>query len=87
MVKGNNIEFRKIRIFAHNSVLNYYSTVKKFHMRRLDLSTKNRFRRFLNLRFLGGKSLNFEDSDFQTKLVFNLLYGKEISHEGTRFEF
>ena len=37
--KGKNFEFQKIRIFEHNSALNY-SMVKKFHVRRLDSSTK-----------------------------------------------
>ena len=40
-LRGEIAKFRKIRIFKHNSALNY-STMKKFHMRGLDLNTQKK---------------------------------------------
>ena len=43
ILRGERIaKFRKIRIFKYNLALNY-STVKKFHMRGLDLITKKTY--------------------------------------------
>ena len=65
MIEGKkNNEFRKIRIFEHNSVLNYYSTVKKFHMRQWDLSTKKPFSAIFEFQILRGKIAKFRKFGF-----------------------
>ena len=53
--KGENAEFQKIWIFEYNSALNC-STVKKFHMRRLDLNTKKLFSAIFEFSILRGEN-------------------------------
>ena len=63
---GGNAEYQNIWIFEHNSALNY-STVKKFHMWKLDLNTKKLFSAIFEFSILKGQNREIsKNSDFRT---------------------